>query len=72
MKNGKRSLVEMFAEGLYQARSRDELSQAQLAARCLLSVPYISMLERGMRSPTLATVERLAGAMGRAPRELFR
>lgn len=51
-------------------RSRREahgLSQARLARRAGTSQAAISRLERGELSPTLATLERLLGALGEEP-----
>lgn len=49
---------------LRAARHRAGLSQEQLADRAATSQPAVARLERGVSSPTLATLERLVGAAG--------
>ena len=46
-----------------EIRKRHGLSQEALAAKAGLSVSYISMLERGQRTPPLDTLESLAKAL---------
>jgi transcriptional regulator with XRE-family HTH domain len=46
------------------ARRRHGVSQRQLAYRTRSSQQSISRIERGLVSPTLATVERIAAALG--------
>ena len=40
------------------------ISQAELARRMRVDQPFISALENGRRSPTLATLDRIARATG--------
>jgi transcriptional regulator with XRE-family HTH domain len=47
-----------------EARHRAGLSQGELAARAGTSQPAIARLERGISSPNLATLQRLAKAAG--------
>jgi len=56
-------LADKFAVNLKSERLRRKLSQEALAAKAGLSVSYISMLERGQRSPPLETIEVLAHAL---------
>lgn len=56
------TLSDVFAENLSRLRQRKKLSQSALASKAGLSVSYISMLERGQRTPPLSTVEKLANA----------
>lgn len=51
-----------------EARRRAGLSQGELAARAGTSQPAIARLERGLSTPNLATLERLANAAGFALR----
>ena len=44
-------------------RERAGLTQENLAFEADLHTTYISLLERGLRNPSLATVERLAEAL---------
>jgi transcriptional regulator with XRE-family HTH domain len=57
------SLADRFAVNLRNERLRRKLSQESLAAKAGLSVSYISMLERGQRTPPLDTLESLAKAL---------
>ncbi len=65
------SIVELVAENLKAQRTRKKLSQEALAAKAGLSVSYISMLERGERTPPLDTLEQLAKALGVTPTQLL-
>lgn len=47
-----------------QIRQRAQLTQAELAARAGTSQPTIAAYESGAKSPTLRTLERLAGSAG--------
>ena len=65
------SLSEKFAANLKSERLRRKLSQETLAGKARLSVSYISMLERGQRSPPLDTLEALAKALNVTPASLI-
>ena len=65
------SLADKFAANLKSERHRRKLSQEALAAKARLSVSYISMLERGQRSPPLETLESLAKALAVSPVHLL-
>lgn len=54
------TLTEIVSANLKAERRRRKLSQAALAKKAGLCVSYISMLERGERSPPLNTLEQLA------------
>ncbi len=64
-------LAEKFAANLKSERLRRKLSQEALASRSALSVSYISMLERGQRTPPLDTLESLAKALAVTPTSLL-
>ncbi len=57
------ALADKFASNLKNERTRKRLSQEALAAKAGLSVSYISMLERGQRTPPLDTLESIAKAL---------
>jgi len=59
------SLNDKFATNLKRLRLGAKLSQAALAERAGLSVSYISMLERGERSPPLGTIEIFSKVLNR-------
>ena len=60
----KPTLGEIFAERLNSLRARKKLTQSEVAEKANVSVSYVSMLERGQRSPPLETIEALAKALG--------
>jgi len=49
---------------LRAVRTEREISQQDLALDAGLDRTYISLLERGLRQPTLSTLIALAGALG--------
>jgi transcriptional regulator with XRE-family HTH domain len=65
------ALLMRFAENVHRLRLKNKLSQKDLAKRVGISVSYVSMLERGHRSPPLETIEKLAKALGVAPTKLL-
>ncbi|HYQ79909.1 MAG TPA: helix-turn-helix transcriptional regulator [Anaeromyxobacteraceae bacterium] len=64
-------LLSKFAGNVRRLRARKKLSQKSLADRVGISVSYVSMLERGQRSPPLETVEKMARALGVSPASLL-
>ena len=52
-------------------RSQAGLTQAQLAERVDISDEFLSRMERGLKSPSLETAERIADALGITMSELF-
>jgi transcriptional regulator with XRE-family HTH domain len=61
-----------FGRVLRELREQADLSQEQLATMAGLHRTYISILERGKRSPTLDTIAVLARALRRSPHYLVR
>jgi transcriptional regulator with XRE-family HTH domain len=61
----------MLGEELRKARERAGLTQEQLSFRAEFSRPYISQLERGLKSPTVDALFRLCDAMGIRASELI-
>ncbi len=66
----RRPLANAFGATLRATRLKQGLSQDKLAARCGFDRTYPSLLERGLRSPSLAMVFRLADALGTPGEEL--
>lgn len=62
---------EIFARNLRAERKRLELSQEALGYRCDLNMSEISRLERSARDPRLATIIKLARALGVPPAKLL-
>jgi transcriptional regulator with XRE-family HTH domain len=64
-------LLTKFATNVRRLRRKKNLSQKALADRVSISVSYVSMLERGQRSPPLETIEKMAKALGVSPASLL-
>jgi transcriptional regulator with XRE-family HTH domain len=64
-------LLTRFAGNVRRLRAKRHLSQKALADKVGISVSYVSMLERGQRSPPLETIEKVARALGVPPSGLL-
>jgi len=64
-------LLTRFAGNVRRLRAKKKLSQKALADKVGISVSYVSMLERGQRSPPLETIEKMAKALGVPPGNLL-
>ena len=53
----------MIGQELKKARERAGLTQEQLSFRAGISRPYISQLERNLKSPTVATLFLICDAL---------
>jgi len=60
-------LGHIVAQNLRIVRAQRKLSQDAVARKAGVSISYISMLERGQRTPPLETLETLAKALGVSP-----
>ena len=65
------TLEQVVTQNLRALRAQKKFSQETLAHKAGISVSYVSMLERGARTPPLATMEALANAMGVSPLALL-
>lgn len=63
-------IVSIFGTVLRELRENKKLSQEKLAEFCDLDRTYISLLERGLRQPTLTTLFKLSDALNIKPSEL--
>lgn len=63
-------IVSIFGNVLRELREKKKLSQEKLAEFCNLDRTYISLLERGLRQPTLTTLFKLSDALNIKPSEL--
>ena len=61
-----------FGTVLRRLRIERGISQGDLALECELDRTYISLLERGLRQPTLTTLVVLGAALKMDPAELVR
>lgn len=62
-----RKLLDTFAVNVQAKRKAKKMTQEALARVIGVSVSYVSMLERGQRSPPLETIEKVAKALGVSP-----
>jgi len=62
----------VFGKILKEIRIENKISQEKLAEYCDLDRTYISMLERGLRQPTLTTIFKISKALKILPSELIR
>ena len=53
------------------ARQHAEMSMRALAAKCGVSQPFLSEVERGMSTPSIATLYRIAEALDVSPTKLL-
>lgn len=60
-----------FGDVLRQLRNSRKLSQEELGDACHSDRTFVSMLERGLVSPTLRTVVKVATALGVRPSEML-
>ncbi len=63
---------EQFGRILRDMRTAKGLTQEELAFRAGMSVPYLSDIERGRSSPSLAMLFDLARALDMHPADLLR
>jgi len=56
-------IVEVFGKVLRELRTTKGISQEKLAEYCDLDRTYISLLERGLRQPTITTLFKIAKAL---------
>jgi transcriptional regulator with XRE-family HTH domain len=64
-------LLTRFAGNVRRLRAKKKLPQKALADKIGISVSYVSLLERGQRSPPLETIEKMAKALGVPPAALL-
>ena len=64
-------LKEVFGQELRKARNAAGISQEKLALQIGLDRTYISMLERGLRQPTLTTIFLLCPALNLSSVEMM-
>ena len=59
------------AEKIRAYRKSANLTQAELGEKCGMVVTEISVYERGVRNPTLTTIQRFAKGLGIPPLRLL-
>ena len=65
-------VIEIFGKVLRELREANNISQEKLAEYCELDRTYISLLERGLRQPTITTIFKLAKALNIAASDLIK
>lgn len=60
-----------FGRRVAELRKKASLSQEQFAFKCDIDRTYIGTIERGEKSPTLNTIEKIAKALDISKSELF-
>lgn len=66
------ALADRFSKNFLELRTTTKLTQLQVAKKTGLSVSYISMLERGTRTPPLDMVDLIARKMKVDPLSLLK
>jgi transcriptional regulator with XRE-family HTH domain len=64
-------IIEIFGQVLRELREENHISQEKLAEYCDLDRTYISLLERGLRQPTITTIFKVAKALSISPSKLI-
>lgn len=67
---GDQAIEKAFGRVVRELRRALGLSQAELAFRIGIHPTYLSQLERGLKSPTLSVISRMADSLGITPGEL--
>ena len=67
MPRGEKSLHIAFGKVLRKRRNQAGISQEKLALACNLDRTYISLLERGLRQPSLSTIFTIANELSLKP-----
>ena len=66
-----KSEVIQFGKKLREIRLKKKLSQGDVARILAVHRTYISGLERGVRNPSLLTIQKIAKALSISPKELL-
>jgi transcriptional regulator with XRE-family HTH domain len=64
------NIEEVFRFNLKRIRDEKKVSQSQLAEKLGCAISYVSMLERGVRTPSMQFINLCAKALGVDPTEL--
>lgn len=61
-----------LGQNLKRIRTKKKMSQGDIARALEVHRAYVSGIETGKRNPTLATIEKLANALGVSASELLK
>ena len=64
-------IIKLLGSRIRELRRKAKLTISQLAEACQLSDNFIGCIERGERSPTIKTLERIASALNVKVADLF-
>ena len=64
-------IEQAFGDVLKEIRTEKNFTQEQLAHKCSLDRTYISLLERGLRQPTISTLFKLSEALEIQPEDFI-
>lgn len=64
-------LAQSLGRRIATLRKRSGFTQEQFAEATEYSVEFVSLVERGVNSPTIAGIEKMAQVLKVKPRELF-
>ncbi|MBE6175009.1 MAG: helix-turn-helix transcriptional regulator [Rikenellaceae bacterium] len=67
----KREINIKFGQSVAKIRNSQHLSQEELADKCGLHRTYIGIIERGEKSPTLETMNKIAIGLGVSLKDLL-
>jgi transcriptional regulator with XRE-family HTH domain len=67
-----KNAVKEFGKKVREIRLKKKMSQADVAKIFGVHPTYISGIERGLRNPSLLTMEKIAKAMGVSTSELLK
>jgi len=67
----KKDISKKLGENIKRIRTEKNMTQGDICRALDLDRGYVSSLESGKRNPTLAMIERVAGALGVASKELL-
>jgi DNA-binding XRE family transcriptional regulator len=67
-----RTLAHAFGQAVRRLREKRGVSQEAFADLCGLDRTYVSLIERGIRNPTIKTLWAVAKALNKRPSELVR
>jgi len=63
---------EKLGQNMKRIRTKKKMSQGDIARALEVDRGYISTIENGKKNPTLATIQKLADALGVSPDELLK
>jgi len=68
----KKGISKRFGENIKRIRTKKGMTQGDIVRALDLDRGYVSSLENGKRNPTLAMIEKIAGALGVSSDELLK